>query len=477
MSNIDHKTMLIILADDLTGAADCAARGFSAGLRAEIDLTPAPQSPRAEYTSSASELVALTTDSRHLPPALAAQATRAIVQYQQAHRKSLDQSPIWYKKVDSTLRGNIGAEIDSMLDTINIDNQSTFVVICPAFPQQGRGLHDGKLIRRRASATSPATSARDASTSAASPPAAEPTRDATGNSEPDTTAIQAVSSHTLESGANLVELLRAQSAYPVAQIGLAPVRQGESVLRDAIEQAHADGARLIVVDSMQDDDLATLVAATEPIPNVILCGSAGLVAPLARRIAERKATARLANAPTVDECEAQAHKTAAPARLPHIHTVRAEPIWIVVGSGSRTAHAQIATARQAAIPCWDVTTATPDWDVPTLILHLPQPTQGTSLEGDGARVLAAQLGATVAAGLQTRHPGTLIVVGGDTAQLALEQLALTRLRVLAEVQPGMPLVCNAHAPQARPWIIFKAGNHGEPTALLELIAWIRGTQR
>src|SRR5690349_4479614 len=121
---------LVILADDLTGAADCAARCRQAGVPATICVQP----PSIPLPMGA---VAVTTDSRHLSPACAAERVRSLL-------ASLRSGHIatWYKKIDSTLRGNIGAELDAMLDTLG----QTCVVLCPAFPAQGRGLEGGHLV-------------------------------------------------------------------------------------------------------------------------------------------------------------------------------------------------------------------------------------------------------------------------------------------------------------------------------------------
>src|SRR5688572_9723585 len=120
---------LVILADDLTGAADSAARCVQAGLSAQIWLEPSPQVTHAD-------VVALSTDSRFLPPEEAQQRVTECLAALTAWSGAT-----WYKKIDSTLRGNIGAEIDAMLAALS----NSVAMICPSFPAQGRGLEGGKL--------------------------------------------------------------------------------------------------------------------------------------------------------------------------------------------------------------------------------------------------------------------------------------------------------------------------------------------
>src|SRR5688572_16209554 len=87
---------LIILADDLTGAADCAGRCHQAGLVATIAL------PGARVHASGGA-ICCTTDSRHLPADLAARRVHELVADMSQYAGST-----WYKKIDSTLRGHVG---------------------------------------------------------------------------------------------------------------------------------------------------------------------------------------------------------------------------------------------------------------------------------------------------------------------------------------------------------------------------------
>jgi uncharacterized protein YgbK (DUF1537 family) len=211
--------MIAILADDLTGAADCAARSRHAGLTAAIALHP-PPGPLADVT-------AFTSDSRHLQPAAAAEQVRGSIAAWQDHA-----GVVWYKKIDSTLRGNPGGELDAALDALD----RAHAVICPAFPAHGRGLQNGSLVMA----------------------GAQPLL-------------------------HLPTLLEAQSCRPVAALSLADVRAGAAHLAQRLAQVSA-GAALLVVDAMTDDDLRCIVAATErALPAALLCGSAGLLGALAER--------------------------------------------------------------------------------------------------------------------------------------------------------------------------------------------------
>src|SRR6476646_1732967 len=126
---------LIIIADDLTGAADCAGRCHTAGSAAMIAL------PGARIDDGCA--ICCTTDSRHLPADLAARRVRELATELGDHAGST-----WYKKIDSTLRGHLGQELDALLDTLG----RSCALVCPAFPAQRRGLADGYLVIDHATA-------------------------------------------------------------------------------------------------------------------------------------------------------------------------------------------------------------------------------------------------------------------------------------------------------------------------------------
>ncbi|EIE98522.1 four-carbon acid sugar kinase family protein [Saccharomonospora glauca] len=118
-----------VIADDLTGAGDTALQFTEAGWTAELML---------DLGASSAEVVAVTTDSRALPPTEAADRVRAVT-------ADLVRSgvPRIYKKIDSTVRGPLRAEIDAVLDALG---DEVTAVVCPAFPAVGRTLVDGTLL-------------------------------------------------------------------------------------------------------------------------------------------------------------------------------------------------------------------------------------------------------------------------------------------------------------------------------------------
>ncbi|HKZ05415.1 MAG TPA: four-carbon acid sugar kinase family protein, partial [Methylomirabilota bacterium] len=118
-----------ILADDLAGACDTgclfAGRGV-VGVIAEPALM-----------DSDAAGVAVDTESRALAPAEAAHRLRDAASRHQA-RLTAGRA---FKKIDSTMRGPVGAELAALL-AVGIWKSA---LLCPAFPAQGRVVREGLL--------------------------------------------------------------------------------------------------------------------------------------------------------------------------------------------------------------------------------------------------------------------------------------------------------------------------------------------
>ena len=120
-----------IIADDLTGAGDVGVQFSYAGLRTRT-LCDA----RLPVWPAGIDTVVVDTHSRGLAPTAAYAAVAAAAQVLHAAGARLV-----YKKIDSTLRGALGAELDAALDV----SGATLAVVCPAYPANGRTLVDGIL--------------------------------------------------------------------------------------------------------------------------------------------------------------------------------------------------------------------------------------------------------------------------------------------------------------------------------------------
>lgn len=117
-----------ILADDLTGALDAAAPFAAPDAPVRLLLRGA----RAPGIAGLS----ISSESRDLPPEA---ARAAVARAHAALRATGDDGAVWFKKVDSVLRGN------SILETVETMRLGGFgtCLFAPAFPGMGRRTRDG----------------------------------------------------------------------------------------------------------------------------------------------------------------------------------------------------------------------------------------------------------------------------------------------------------------------------------------------
>ena len=204
---------LTIVADDLAGACDA---GTLFARNAPVPVTVWPD-------VSDAEVAVVDTESRHLALDEATARVRDTV----ARRPG---ATSWFKKIDSTLRGHVGAEIVALLEASGTPS----AVTCPAFPSEGRAVLDGVL-------------------------------------RVEGTAV-----------ARVEDRIRSETDRPLAFIPLAEVREGVTPL--AARLARMAGM-IAVTDAETDGDLDTIVGAALALDRPpLLAGSAGLARPLAQRL-------------------------------------------------------------------------------------------------------------------------------------------------------------------------------------------------
>lgn len=123
---------ILVVADDLTGANAAGARFARLGLTAVTLTSPGALGRRLPSC----DVVVACTASRHLP------ATEAAERVRQAIRAAPPVGLV-VKRIDTTLRGNLGAEMDAALDAVATTSSRVRAVVVPAHPDAGRVTADG----------------------------------------------------------------------------------------------------------------------------------------------------------------------------------------------------------------------------------------------------------------------------------------------------------------------------------------------
>ena len=118
--------MILVIADDFSGAAEMAGMAFRHGMRAGVSTRRAHRMREG--------LLAMDTRTRMASSSRACQAIHTLFQ-----GIDLDCVPWMFKKVDSVLRGHVRLEIENILSLTGLQR----ALLIPANPSKGRVIVDG----------------------------------------------------------------------------------------------------------------------------------------------------------------------------------------------------------------------------------------------------------------------------------------------------------------------------------------------
>ena len=233
-----------IVADDLTGATTVGVLLARSGLKtAAFFDTESFARNEVEYPA-----MVVSSDSRPLPKAEAQQQVSAAVKQLQTRG-----AHYFTKRIDTTLRGGIGFEIDAMLEQLPLE---TVAVVVPAMPQSRRILVGGYSVIDSV-ALSRTDVARDVRT-----PVTE---------------------------SWVPGLLAAQTHHQVGHIALASVMKGEGQLQEDLQEQQQRGVRVIVVDAITVEDVDAIAGAVVALNWNVLAVDPG---PFTERLAVRRGLMR-----------------------------------------------------------------------------------------------------------------------------------------------------------------------------------------
>lgn len=405
----------LIIADDLTGAADCAVAFAKRGMSAIVswaDGTIAEEVP----------VLAVDADSRRLSAAAAASRQRAVLNARYRQQQGV------YKKINSTLRGQPAAETAALIAALRVAAENMVAVMAPAFPATGRTTEGGHVLVQ--------------------------------GKRLEETPLWALE-HTYAS-AYLPDVL----ATAGLRAGITPldvVRQGRAALGEHIIGAVREGVDAVVCDAASEADLRAIAEATLPMADRLLwVGSGGLAAALAElepEMAASPAPSRrdLGGILFVVGSLAQASRAAA-ARLVGERQVRPVVVPPAVllkdeKGAERDDLAQLVTAALAA-----------GEDVLVEIGLSDDPDLGRGAE------MAARLGGLLASAAS--QMSALFVTGGETACALLDRLGVEGIRLFEEVEPGVPLGLTI-GDVALP-VVTKAGAFGGEETLVRCLDRLHG---
>ncbi|MEE3367836.1 MAG: four-carbon acid sugar kinase family protein [Planctomycetota bacterium] len=215
-----------VIADDLTGACDCGGAFTRYGFTTSVYCDGRCSGKKAN------DVIVIPTYSRGIPENIA--FTRVLKTAQQLVNRQVRG---FYKKIDSTLKGNLRIEIEAALCGL----PQTLAVIAPAFPEMGRRIINGELrVGEQREAT----------------------------------------------GSHLPSLLTTDSRSSIETIDSRQVARGVPALLNTLQECIRRDVQFAVVDAVDDQDLVTISKVCHHLRDSILgVGSAGLAYCLARESA------------------------------------------------------------------------------------------------------------------------------------------------------------------------------------------------
>lgn len=202
----------VVIADDLTGANATGVLLSKIGLKTYTVMNQ----ERISLTAlSFCDCVVYPTDSRGLPSDIAYNRV-----FNVARTLKSPDVRLYSKRIDSTLRGNLGSETDALLDALQDSGRMAMVVGC--FPSSGRITVGGYLLVNGLPLHK---------TEAALDPKA-----------PIHTSLVA-------------DIYRVQSKYPVGSVSLEDLKAGERAVADRIALLKNQGVRIVVFDAITQEDI------------------------------------------------------------------------------------------------------------------------------------------------------------------------------------------------------------------------------
>ena len=234
---------IAIVADDLTGAADASAQFVRAGYRTAV-VFYGEAAPPADV-----DAVSFDTDSRNMAAGFAAKRVVDVAREVRGAR-------VVYKKLDSTLRGNVAAELSAAFRASGRER----AIVAPAFPEAGRTTVRGTQLVRGV-----------------------PVNETEMRDDPQTPVREAHVPTLLADAFSSVGTLGAEDLVDPERVSLV-----------------LDENECVIADAERDSDLEALVRAVPDPARVLWAGSAGLAYAIgsvytgsrAGDVGERRAPAR-----------------------------------------------------------------------------------------------------------------------------------------------------------------------------------------
>jgi uncharacterized protein YgbK (DUF1537 family) len=392
---------IAVIADDMTGALDTGVQFKMWGMTAEV----APTLDKLAYLEQESDVVVVNTDSRKDRREEAYSKVREAV-------KELKEIDVFYKKVDSTLRGNIGSELEALMECTG-ESQA---IMAPAFPQAKRATLNGhQMVKGKF---------------------LNETEYADDMGDPESF---------------IPRIINEQTQRKTNHIPLEIIRGDQGQLEKICEERFRAGDEIMVLDAEYEKDLLRAARLGRRVK--ILSGSAGLASQLPEGLGLRDSL------PTLTLCGSLRTTS----RIQVANLERRLGAIMVILDVERMIDPEI---QRICHELGEALSKGRDAILITAEKNLPVNCGPSSVTGDPIGVRLSE----VTDKLLKEHPVSgIIITGGATAMGIFEKLGVESMEILGEVQSGIPLRELSNGVKA----VTKAGGFGSGDALIEAVKNLR----
>ncbi|MBS3669975.1 3-oxo-tetronate kinase [Vreelandella boliviensis] len=407
------------IADDFTGATDLANNLVRAGMRC-VQLIGVP---RGDIDIGDADAVVVALKSRSCPVEEAVDDSVAAIGW--LIKQGACQLFFKYcSTFDSTQTGNIGPVADALLERIGSDQ----TVMVPAFPANGRTVYQGhlfvgdRLLNESGMQNHPLTPMQDA---------------------------------------DLVRVLGNQTPHPVGLVPHSLIARGSSAVHQELLSQATAGARHVICDTLDENDLEVLAEAVAEFP--LVTGGSGLGQALPeqyRRLCwldEVADPGRLVpaqgSALVLSGSCSRATLGQVDAFLEHFPGFALDPL--LLAEGETHFDEALDFARQHLVH-----------GGPVLVYASADPERVKTVQGalgvEGAGMLVENALGRLAKLLVGEGVGRLIVAGGESSGAVVSALGIRQLRIGGQIDPGVPWTQTPLEGRAAPLsLALKSGNFGE----------------
>ncbi len=423
----------LIVADDYTGAMD-TGHGFAArGHSVRVQLAgpePGEYESMTPLINSLSEtdfdVLSVDMNTRDASAKTARKAVSGLLN---------DEISAVYKKIDSTLRGNVVAEVDGATDAMGAD----LALVAPAFPSTGRKTVDGVHFV---------------------------------NGVPLAEAGYGASTSDLET-------VFEPSRYPVTALGTETVTRGVDAVRSALADTLRSEPVVVTCDATTTHDLETLASAADSLEaTVLFVGSGGLATgfPLpettaTRELSETTSPAGHATGGALGVVGSVNERT-----LEQLRAVPDRLVYRLDPSGA--VREPVRAGREAATALTDrlqsdgqavVTGATEQADIE----RARSAAGDLSSDIDAGDQIVTALAAAAAETVELAPPSGLVCTGGSVARGVLESLSVTAIDLTGEsVGDGIPEGRIVDGTAAGTRLVTKAGGFGAEGSIVNCLNFV-----